>query len=940
MPSGFPFRPSDSQVRVQLEHGWEFLADPTAKVQVNQLEAATGWRPARVGLSWNVQFADLREYMGAAWYRTRFEAPLTRETRHVLLKFGAVDYFCQVFVNGTFAGSHEGGYTPFSLDVSRLTREGVNELAVRVVDPPMDEAMNQELFPEMLYNEIPHGKQNWYVQNSGIWQGVRIEFAPAIYIDRAQVTPKINGDFQLDVFLEGEGQAASEIVEGSRIRAVISDNSGRTVWQTISALTSPEMVTLTGTISQPRLWGPNQPALYTLDVSLEGTVAHHRRTRFGFRELAARDGGLFLNGKPFFMIAALDQDFYPETIHTPASEEFVRDMMLKAKRLGINVLRCHLKVAHPVYLDVADELGMLVWAELPSWSDCWFPCDHFSPKAAQRGEQMFAEVVVRDWNHPCLVIQTIMNESWGINLKDAPQRAWLKEAFDRIKSELAPLGRLVIDNSPCEGNFHLKTDIEDYHNYYSQPDQASLWDTFVAEFATRAGWTFSRFGDAERTGNEPLVVSEFGNWGLPKLPSQLPWWFQHAFGEREVTRPAGVLERFRQYKLDRIFADYNDIAEQTQWHQFTSLKYEIESMRSYPSIKGYCVTGMTDVHWEANGLLDMWRNEKVFADDLSRIQQPDMIIARLASPNLTAGQEVQVPIVFSHYGDRDLTGARVRWMTDSGLNGSFAIERAIAPGTSEALTTLKFTAQSCSAPTRDTLQLEVRARNGNRLCENKYDFFVYPATTPAHETPLFFYDPAGTNACLERNLREAGHRVKPFSEIHASDSLLISSVVDERVLALLSNGGRALVLANSEDVFGPEMRYRCTKRAATWLDGRWFSNYNWIDPNTAPYRELGFNRLLGFESRETAPDYVIENLLPKEFDDVLSGITVGWLNLNCGLTMQAQVGAGKAVVTTYKFDQYGRDPYATHLLGAYMRYATSDFQPKIQWQSAAMALSE
>ena len=108
-------------------------------------------------------------------------------------------------------------------------------------------------------------------------------------------------------------------------------------------------------------------------------------------------------------------------------------MMLKAKKLGINMLRCHLKVAHPVYLDVADEVGMLIWTELPSWSDSWFPSDHFSTMAAVRADKMFWEILIRDWNHPCIVLQTIMNESWGINLKDASQREWLRNTFDRIK---------------------------------------------------------------------------------------------------------------------------------------------------------------------------------------------------------------------------------------------------------------------------------------------------------------------------------------------------------------------------------------------------------------------------------------------------------------------------------------------------------------------------
>jgi hypothetical protein len=744
MPTVLPFRTSDAQNRLQLEHGWQFLPDPTAKLQLPDLDAQQQWRTARVGLSWNVQFEDLRDYMGAAWYRIHFEAPLANDTRHVLLKFGAVDYYCEVFVNGMRIGSHEGGYTPFSFDVSRAIRCGVNELAIRVIDPPMDEKQNQELFPEMLYNEIPHGKQNWYVQNSGIWQGVRLEFAPAIYIDRTQVIPCVDGNFQIDVFLDGEGLTSPELIQGTTVRAVVADNTGRKLWETRAPLAQSEINILRGRIEHPRLWEPEQPALYTVDVALEGEVVYHRRTRFGFREFVARDGKLFLNGKPFYMMAALDQDFYPETIHTPASEEFVRDMMLKARSLGINVLRCHLKVAHPVYLDVADELGILVWAELPSWSDCWFPCDHFSQKAADRGEKMFAEMVVRDWNHPCLVIQTVMNESWGINLKDAGQRAWLKDAFDRIKSELAPLGRLVIDNSACEGNFHVKTDIEDFHNYYSQPDQADLWDTFVQQFASRASWTFSGEGDAERTGKEPLVVSEFGNWGLPRLPRELPWWFQHAFGEREVTRPAGVLDRFEKYKLDRTFKDYNDIAEESQWHQYISLKYEIESMRSRGSIQGYCITGMTDVHWEANGLLDMWRNHKVFSEDLRRIQQPDIVIPQFRSRNIWAGEKIEVPILLSHYSERDLQGARVRWSTDSGESGTFVIDRTVPAGTLEHLKTIVLTPNAPDRAEKDSLYVEVRGRSGVRVCENRTEFYVYPRQDRIAGLPLFFYDPIGT----------------------------------------------------------------------------------------------------------------------------------------------------------------------------------------------------
>ena len=937
MPT-LPLQTSDTQRRLQLDEGWEFYPDPTAKVTIGQLDAIHAWRPARAGLSWNVQFEDLRDFMGAAWYRIRFEAPLTRDMRHVLLKFGAVDYFCEVYLNNLFVGEHEGGYTPFSFDVSHYVREGVNELALRVVDPPMDEEQNQLLFPDMLYNEIPHGKQNWYVQNSGIWQGVRLEFTPAIYIDRVDVTPEIDGQFRIDVRLAGEGLTdSSPALEQTRIRAVIRDNTGRVVWESACPLIRSDVLPMQGRVLQPKLWGPNSPALYSLDVSLEGAIAYRRRTRFGFRKFTARDGQFFLNDKPFYMIGVLDQDFYPETIHTPASEDFVRDMVLKAKKLGINVLRCHLKVAHPVYLDVADELGMLVWSELPSWSDCWFPADHFSYKAAERAEKMFAEIMLRDWNHPCLVIQTIMNESWGVNLQDPEQRAWLKRTFDQSKSVLAPLGRLVIDNSACEGNFHLKSDIEDFHNYYSQPDQADLWDSFIEKFSTRADWTYSPFGDAERTGREPLVVSEFGNWGLPKLPQDLPWWFNHSFGQREVTRPSGVLERFGLYKLDRIFSSYDDLAEETQWHQFDSLKYEIESMRSAPPIQGYCVTGMTDVHWEANGLLDMWRNDKVFAEELPRLQESDCVMARLPRVNFYVSDTLEAPVVLSHFSSRDLEGARVLWGSDSGQGGVMRLPSQIPPGSVSSIGNIRFVVPPVDTPTRILITVVVRAKNGIRICENTHTLYAYPHSKVAQNCSVCFHDPLGTAAGLDFALQIAGY---PVSGSAAGEwppnSIVVTTMVDERVAAHLKNGGRALVLANSEEAFPVNSVFKCTKRAGTWLDGRWFSNYNWVNPNVEPYRELALRSLLGFESRHVVPQYVIGGVAPKHYDDVLAGITLGWLNLNHALTAQVGFGSGRALLTTFSFEQYGRDPYATHLLNAYLKYLTGgNVNPRLQWSNEA-----
>jgi len=290
---------SDQGQRFELDNGWEILIDASGRMQREQASKATDWRSARVGLSWNAQFDDLRNYMGAAWYRVTFELPDFRNTRHVLLKFGAVDYFCEVFLNDLLVGTHEGGYTPFSFEVTSAVHPGPNQMLIRVIDPPVDEVQNRALFPEMMYNEIPHGKQNWYVQNSGIWQGVRIELCPSIYIERLDVTPKPNGDFELVARLAGIGLNADNGAAAAETELVVDifDSSAKRVFHRTQPINGSQPVTqIQGTISNPTPWSPDDPSLYFVTTSLSGAVTYSRITRFGFRILEARNGNLFLNG--------------------------------------------------------------------------------------------------------------------------------------------------------------------------------------------------------------------------------------------------------------------------------------------------------------------------------------------------------------------------------------------------------------------------------------------------------------------------------------------------------------------------------------------------------------------------------------------------------------------------------------------------------------------
>jgi hypothetical protein len=914
---------------IELDTGWKFLPDPAGSLNVSNAANGSGWRASRAGESWNAQFEDLRDYAGVGWYQTRFEVPAFTDARHTLLKFGAVDYFCEVFINGTSVGTHEGGYAPFSFDVSSVLKPGWNQLLMRVVDPPMDEKENRARFSETMYNEIPHGKQNWYVQTGGIWQPVVLQLRPALYIERAHVTPHVNGEFEIDLRLAGNNSGA----QAANLTVIIRGQAGHEEFRKTVTVTAAGAQKITGNIANPQLWSPDQPALYSLTAQLDGPSSDEIHERFGFRNFEARDGKLYLNGEPFYMRAALDQDFYPEGIYTPPSAQYVRDMMLKGKRLGLNMLRCHIKVPDPVYLEAADEVGMLVWYEIPSWNDE----HHLTAKAAERGEKIFAEMVERDWNHPSIVIQSIINESWGADLKQSEQRRWLHDAYNRAKELTAPLGRLIVDNSACCENFHVKSDLEDFHQYFSIPDNAGKWDHWTADFASRPKWTFSSYGDAERSGKEPLILSEFGNWGLPNPPAKWPWWYGRDFGGRDVTRPAGVLDRFHEYQYDHLFRDFKDLAEETQRHQYLSLKHEIENIRAHAPIQGYVITEFTDINWEANGLMDMWREPKIYARELSQIQQPDTLLAEVREHNFRSGEPVELPLEISHYSVNELKGAVVLWRTDTGEHGEFTIPKPIPSGSVAHLDSIKFRAPMTQKAYRDRVWIELRGTDGALLAENSYELFIYPEARPAVDIKMSWHDPSGRLKGLSNTLKKAGY-VSFAESSQDGTALLIATAYDSKVQQHLQRGGRVLLLLDSVDGLPKSGSLKILAREGSDLDGNWVTNFNWIRNNSSPFDAIPSARIAGFESVHAVPHFVIDGVPASNYNDVLSGIFYGWLNRAAVLALQANSGSGKLFATTFRFDAYGTDPYSTVLLDSIMRYVASpQFSPKLQVNFSAGA---
>jgi hypothetical protein len=958
-----------ARVRLTLNGLWDFFPDPENCLTFDRLPAAG--HPIDVPGGWEGTFPGL----GSAWYRRTVEIPDSWRDQAVFLRFGAVNYYCQVWVNGELAGDHEGGYTPFALRVDPFLRPGeANTVIARVVHP----AHAIPKFPDFSYREvastlqdifgyalgeIPLGKQSWYGSCSGIWQEVYLEAVYPTFLVQALVAPDIDRRLASARIALNEPPADGggltlrfEIMDaGNRVLGV---RKGIPLSEVLAGVAAPERPVVARPVEIPveplLLWSPREPQLCRLRVLLEerGKPRDELLVRFGMRKVEARSNGIHLNDAPIYLIGALDQDFYPETCYTPPSDEFLIDQLEKARHMGLNLLRCHIKAPDPRYLDLADERGMLIWEELPNWM-------RLTEQAAARGQETITRMVERDFNHPSLIIWTIINESWGVDLVNSDHdRRWLKQMYQYVK-KLDPT-RLVIDNSPCNmpkgRNFHLRTDIEDFHIYFSIPDHCHKWASWVKDFATHPSWTFSYHGDAERTGEEPLIVSEFGNWGLPTLKDLLteygeePAWFRTG---GDATQPHGVQRRFNRYHLDEIFGSYDQFAIGTQWQQYFALKYQIEEMRKYPSIVGYVVTEFTDLHWEANGLLNIWRRPKVFHDHLIRFQQQDVVLADWQRINYWEGDLCQVHVVVSHFSETELAGCSVEWnISELGVSGT--IEQVAVPRCdARRVGCVSFVVPPLEDSVRVRLHLRLRDGDGRIIARNVQYLSFFPHRyfrTPQAGEPIWVHDPFGLWD-LESRLEESGYHVVagPLAS-EPPPRFAIVSRVDRQVADFIESGGAALYLVHSADDMPPDVpelkNLRIRNRRARVDDrsreknpweGDWVTNFNWIRhhplfdriPRTLDSPLEG--DLMDFQYYRVIPNRVLLGWSQAEdFSDIFCGMVVGWVHSPASMIAQCRWGSGRLLATTLKLESaFCDDPVATILLQNLIAYLTSSrFKPK------------
>jgi beta-galactosidase/beta-glucuronidase len=508
--------------------------------------------------------------------------------QRVLVHFGAVDFRAQVWLNGRLVGSHVGGQTPFTVDVTEALTPEANQpqvLVVRAVDDPAD---LEQPRGKQDWRDTPHGI--WYLRTTGIWQPVWTETVPRDHVVDVVWTPDAPA-----AALRGEITLSRRPLAGRLVLAV-TVRLGEELLAEQSVLVQGPTTALeigldalrNGQDQTRLLWSPEHPTLLDIEIVLRerdsGQVIDTVAGYTGFRTVSVGGGSFQLNGQPYYLRSVLDQGYRPQTHLASTGSAQLRAEVEQILAMGFNTVRIHQKAEDPRFLHWADRLGLLVWAETAA-------AYSFSATAVELLVTEWMDLVRRDRSHPSVVVWVPVNESWGV------QDIAVSAAQQNFVRSLAALTRALDPSRPVmsnEGWEHVDSDILGLHDYttVAQELRARYESPAAAAAVVRSahGPQGRRPIVGERqlarylAGDAPLMLTEFG--GISLSSENETWGYGNVGSASEYAALVGSL---------------------------------FDAVRASKDVVGYCYTQFMDTGQETNGLLFADGTAKLPIETIRRI---------------------------------------------------------------------------------------------------------------------------------------------------------------------------------------------------------------------------------------------------------------------------------------------------------------------------------
>ena len=499
-----------------------------------------------------------KDFIPEMWYHRTISVPQDWTGKRIILHFGAVDYIASVYIDGKIAGRHWGGSSSFSIDITRMVTPGQeHNLVVRVED---DERSGQYAKGKQCGRFASFGCE--YTRTTGIWQTVWMEPVAKMGLRDVYIVPDLDQSrFVVEPSYYG-------LEAGQQFRVTVKDGDKVVSQKTVpaSSQTAAELP-----VKKVKTWSPESPFLYDIDLEVldaDGNVIDAAASYSGMRKIHIVGNRIYLNNEPVYLRFVLDQGFYPDGIWTAPTDEALKKDIELSMAAGFNGARLHQKMFEPRFHYWADRLGYLTWGESASWG-----ANINNPLSARNFLTEWEETVIRDRNHPSIIMWTPFNETW-----EHPENREAAREACRMVSDVYRLTK-NLDYRPCHdvsGNYHVMTDVFSVHQYMQDPAELEKWLSPV-DGHVRQHDLANR--EVEYDG-QPYLVDEYGGikWVVGQEFSEISWGYGNA---------PKTLEEF-----------------------YSRLEGLTDVILGFDHICGYCYTQLTDVEQEQNGIYNYDRTPK------------------------------------------------------------------------------------------------------------------------------------------------------------------------------------------------------------------------------------------------------------------------------------------------------------------------------------------
>jgi hypothetical protein len=755
------------------------------------------WRPIAVPGCWE-DAGYPKDRPGPGWYRAQVHVPPEFAGRSVLLRFGAVSYACDVYANGRLCARHLGTWDSFEVDITDCVESGAAfELLLRVEKPaslsagPASAAV-PGAFPlkTTLSGFLPYV---WGHVFGGIWQPVELVAAGRVRF----VTANARGT------PDGRVEITAELTAPATVEIELHDPNGALlVSERAEFAEAGSARSYTLSTSALRPWSPADPALYTATLRVDGD---ERVVRFGLRSLRAAGATLLLNERPLYPRMILSWGWYADTLSPDPGPARVRADFARLKAMGYNGVKLCLWFPPQYYFDIADELGLLLWVELPMWLPD--PDAHFRRQTPLEYERLVRLAAP----HPSVILYSL-----GCELNRAVGPDILGPLYALAKQHGG--GAVVRDNSGSgEAYGGLLNEFADYYDYHFYCDLQffrTLVDFFSPRWRPEQPWIFGEYCDYD-TFRLPEGRASEGQ----AHPETLPWWFSQ---DASVNPQGARWQMDAPYLEERLRANGYlsrgaELERLSRLHGLLHRKYTIELTRTFREIGGYVITGETDTPISTAGMWDDTGRPK-FAPEAFRAFNQDTVLAlgwdkRRAWVNggdrwapwdtfsYTAGAIVRPHIVASHYGAATGT-ASVSWSVAFEGETPFAGGEAQTPFTLAAgdlreLLVAEFLAPPVATPCQATLRAEVRI--GGDLTRNSWPLWFFPAGAWDGINGVALLDPAHHLDGLTR----LAPAVETARWGVSTPDVVLATAWTPALDDFVRGGGRAILLHDAEGPPGP-----------------------------------------------------------------------------------------------------------------------------------------